>query len=213
MKINRIIIYLIGTLILALGLTLNIKCSLGTSAIVSVSAVISNIMNIKSGDAVLLEYMVFVVLEIIVHVHLKVDKKVILLDIMQLPFSLVFTRFMNLFADIARTPQNIVGKFIMLFVAMTLTAVGASLMIYTDIVYNPGDGIVKALSGLFNKEVGYCKNLTDITCICVSFVLIILFKTGMVGIGIGTVISAVCIGRFMSLFGKYFKNRIIKMCY
>lgn len=93
---NRWIIYGIGMITLALGLTLNTKSNLGVSPIISVAYLFSNITNISFGDVTLLYYCIFVVCEFLLDHEWK--------DFLQVPFSIVFTRFLNLFSSISRQP-------------------------------------------------------------------------------------------------------------
>ena len=63
----RIIIYAAGLIILALGITLNTKCGLGVSPIISVAYSVSVITNISIGNTTLIWYSVFVLIEVIIH--------------------------------------------------------------------------------------------------------------------------------------------------
>ncbi len=65
--VYRLMIYLAGLLILALGLTLNTKAGLGVSAIISVSYCISLVLQLNFGDVTLGLYVVFVIIEMILH--------------------------------------------------------------------------------------------------------------------------------------------------
>ena len=104
----RILFYVIGLLVLALGLTLNTKTGLGVSPIISVAYSISEIFDHNFGNMTLALYSLFVVIEMILHLirsrkytkisggalsHAgKTDLKLILLmDFLQIPLSLIFT--------------------------------------------------------------------------------------------------------------------------
>ena len=66
-KINRVIFYAAGLLILALGIILNTKAGLGVSPIISVAYSISQIRDWNFGNTTLGLYTVFVVLEMFMH--------------------------------------------------------------------------------------------------------------------------------------------------
>lgn len=112
--INRIIFYITGLLILAMGLTLNTKAGLGVSPIISVSYSISQIMGMNFGNTTMGLYCVFVVVELILHfirdrrsektegavlehANRMNRKLVFLMDVLQIPLSMIFTRFLNPF--------------------------------------------------------------------------------------------------------------------
>lgn len=211
MKFNlkRIVVYIVGCIVLALGLSLNIKSSLGTSAIISVATVLSNWLKLKIGDATFLWYSIIVFIEICIHLMYKRGMKVYLLDILQLPFSIVFTRFMNLFARfIPAVENNLILQLSMLILAIALTAIGASTMIHMELIANPGDGILSALSDIIKKDMGATKNIVDFSCIGITLYLGFITKTGYKGIGVGTICSMILTGRFMKIYNLLAENKL-----
>lgn len=74
-KTKRIIVYIAGLFILALGLTLNTKASLGVSPIISVPYSISQITGLNFGDLTFIEYVVFVFIQIWIHISEKIRKE------------------------------------------------------------------------------------------------------------------------------------------
>ena len=99
----RIFFYVLGLLILALGLTLNTKAGLGVSPIISVSYSVAQIFELNFGNTTMFLYCVFVLAQLVLHgiqwkQHPETDYRfVLLMDVLQIPLSLVFTRFLNLF--------------------------------------------------------------------------------------------------------------------
>ena len=71
----RFLLYFVGLLILALGLTLNTKANLGVSPIISVPYSISQITGYNFGDLTFVIYAIFVMVQIAIHVKLKKNKK------------------------------------------------------------------------------------------------------------------------------------------
>ena len=71
--------------------------------------------------------------------------------------------------------------------AIICTGVGAAMSLSMQFVPNPGDGIVQALAGRFNKSVGLTKNMFDCLSVYHSMYWLIFAHT-ILGIGIGTVI-------------------------
>lgn len=59
-KILRIVLYVIGLMILAFGITLNVRTGLGTSPIISVSNVFAIIFSFRIGDTTFILYSIFV---------------------------------------------------------------------------------------------------------------------------------------------------------
>ena len=224
----RILFYVIGLLVLALGLTLNTKTGLGVSPIISVAYSISEIFDHNFGNMTLALYSLFVVIEMILHLirsrkyakisggalsHAgKTDLKLILLmDFLQIPLSLIFTRFLNVFSavipnlysDRQSTAGEMAVRVAFLIIAIILTGIGAAMSINMRIVPNPGDGIVQAIADTIHKSVGFTKNCFDLTNITITICISLTFSGHLVGIGVGTVLAMVGVGRTIAVFNHF----------
>ena len=193
--------------ILALGLTLNTKANLGVSPIISVPYSISQITGLNFGDLTFVVYAIFVVVQIIIHIRLKNHKR-IASDILQLPLSLIFTRLLNIFIVYIPTSQNLGIRFVILTFAIICTGIGAAMSLSMQIVPNPGDGIVQALAERFDKSVGITKNLFDCLNLSITLCISLFIAHQIVGVGIGTVIAVVGVGRVIALFHHIFESKI-----
>lgn len=220
-NIYRGVCYAVGLLLLALGIILNTKCGLGVSPIISVAFSISTIGKFNFGNTTFLLYVTFVLVEMLLHIvhwyrvrHTDHPvsfsiRRVLLFDLLQLPLSLVFTRFLNLFSnyipafdtDCAGTfPGTMPGRILILLVAIVLTGVGAAMSLNMRIIPNPGDGIVQAISDTIGKSVGFTKNCFDVCNITFTIAISLLCTGHLIGIGIGTVLAVIGVGRVIALF-------------
>ena len=219
----RALVYILGLLVLAMGLTLNTKAGLGVSPIISVAYSVSEITGINFGNTTLMhttrirqqKRMEDPVLE---HAE-KVDAKLIyLMDFLQIPLSIVFTRFLNLFSkyipDVSTDRKSATAVFVIrLFVlalALVLTGIGAALSLNMRIVPNPGDGIVQAIADCIHKSVGFTKNCVDMICVALT-VIICLISGKLYGIGIGTIIAMIAVGRIIVLFNHFTKEKLVRL--
>ena len=210
----RVCFYLAGLLILAMGLTLNTKAGLGVSPIISVSYSVSQIFGLNFGNVTMAQYSLFVVVELVLHSLRKGDRDrqgnrmVLVMDLLQIPLSLVFTRFLNLFgalvpdvaAGAASWRENLPVRLAVLVLAILCTGVGASMSLSMRIVPNPGDGIVQAIADWLRKPIGLTKNGFDLANITLTILLGLALAGRVVGVGIGTVVAVVGVGRVMALF-------------
>lgn len=203
----QILVYVVGMFILAIGLTLNTKANLGVSPIISVPYSISQITGLNFGDLTFVVYAIFVVVQIIIHIRLKNHKRIVS-DILQLPLSLIFTRLLNIFSTYIPTAQNLGIRFIVLTLAIICTGVGAAMSLSMQLVPNPGDGIVQSLAEGFNKSVGLTKNLFDCFNLCITLCISIFIAHQIVGVGIGTLIAVLGVGRVIALFHHIFEYKI-----
>lgn len=95
--------------------------------------------------------------------------------------------------------------------AIICTGVGAAMSLSMQFVPNPGDGIVQALAGKFNKSVGLTKNIFDCVSVCITLCIGLIFAHTILGIGIGTVIAVLGVGRVIALFHHVFESQIIEL--
>ncbi len=209
-RLYRGIIYVLGLLILALGITLNTRTNLGVSPLISVAYCVSRLVDIDFGDATLVWYIIFVLVEIVCHISMK-KYKVILADILQIPLSIIFTRFMNIFTTvIPNMTGNIVVRLVFLLIAIVLTGMGIVLTLNVRLIPNPGDGIVQALSDVCDKKVSTVKNILDAVCASTTIVTGLVFARKIIGIGVGTILAVIFVGRVVAVGNHLFKKKIVK---
>lgn len=234
--IFRIIIYTVGMLILALGLTLNTKAGLGVSPIISVAYSMSVITHHNFGNATMALYILFVFVEMILHrirdkryeessgqvlEHAnKVNQKLVLLmDVLQIPLSIVFTRFLNIFGNIIpefysdgkSTSGQMAVRFAVLILALVCTGIGAAMSLNMRIVPNPGDGIVQAISDCIHKSVGFTKNCVDVCSVLITIVISMVCVGHLVGVGIGTIFAVIGVGRTIAIFNHFTKDKLTEL--
>lgn len=219
----RWVYYLVGMAVLAVGLTLNTKTGLGVSAIMSIPFAISEIWTLDFGNVTLVVYIVFIAVQVLLHLCLR--KKfsgrkpwmTLLLDVLQLPLSLGFTRIINLVSRLIPMlseayPDSFMGSFVgrvlVLLLAVILTGVGAAMTLNMRIVPNPGDGIIQVLAEATGKKVGVTKNWFDILNVCINLILGFVMTGGIVGVGLGTIVAALGVGRVIALFNRICGTRM-----
>ena len=234
----RVLFYLLGLLVLALGLTLNTKVGLGVSPIISVSFSVSTIWGFNFGNTTLVLYALFVIAQIALHLfqyrrssagpegeQLAPSKRIdlrtaLLLDALQFPLSLIFTRVLNLFSswipDLQRAyagafPGSLAGRLLFLCLAIALTGVGAAASLNMRLVPNPGDGIVQAIADTVGKGVGFTKNCFDVCNISVTLAISFAFAGRLTGVGVGTVVAVVGVGRVIAAFNHIFGQRMTRL--
>lgn len=206
-NLYRFAVYAAGLLILALGIVLNTKTGLGVSPIISVSYSISFITGLDFGNMTLCLYTLFVIAQFIIRGK-KAQKK----DILQIPLSIIFTRFLNLFtAVIPEGPHVLWQQFLLLLLAVWLTGMGLSMSVNMRLIPNPGDGIVQAIADRTHKEMGLVKNLFDLGNITVTAVIGLASGHPLLGIGAGTVVAVIGVGRSVAIFNHFFKSSMDRL--
>lgn len=225
-KVFRWVFYLVGMIVLAVGLTLNTKTGLGVSAIMSIPFAISEIWRMDFGNVTLVVYIIFIVIQMVLHICMARKRGnhrlgfTLLLDVLQFPLSLAFTRVINLVSRLIPVlseayPHSFVGSFAgrlaALLVAVILTGVGAAMTLNMRIAPNPGDGIIQVLADTTGKPVGFTKNWFDVLNVCVNLALGLICSGGIVGVGLGTIVAALGVGRVIALFNRLLKEKLCSL--
>lgn len=209
-NVCRGLIYVMGMLILALGLSISTRTNLGVSPLISVAFYVSKVTNVNIGNITLLWYVIFVVVEILCHMKMKRYRD-IPKDILQIPVSIVLTRFMNIFTGIIpEMTGNLVIRLLFLAIAIILIGMGILFTLNVRLIPNPGDGIVQALADLFAIKVSTMKNILDAVCTLLTVVLGLIFSHKIIGIGMGTVLSVIFVGRVVAVGNYFLKEKIIR---
>ena len=79
------------------------------------------------------------------------------------------------------------------------------------LVPQPGDGIVQAISDRVGKSMGFCKNCFDLGCVTVSVTLALCLQGEVIGIGIGTLVAVLGVGRTIAAFNFLCGKKITRM--
>jgi len=206
-QLRRVLFYLIGQIILATGLTLSTKVNLGVSPILSIAYCASVITGRAIGDTSLIVYIICIIAEIVLHARQDMQpeqrKKVFILDFLQLPLSLVFTRVMNLFARFIPTPSGTLFLRIpLLILAIVCVGVGAAMTLDMRLIANPADGIVQVISDVSGLKLGLTKNIVDISCVILTAIASFILTHRIIGIHVGTLLAMFGTGRVIAVFNR-----------
>lgn len=200
-------IYALGMVLLAIGITLNSLTGLGASAIVSVPFTVSEATGLSFGDLTLVVYVAFVIAEFFI-----MGKASSWTYLLQIPLSIVFTRIMNLIKVVFPYESgNLPLDLVMLVIAIILTGVGAAMTVDMALIPNPGDGIVASISARSGKELGLCKNIFDLCCMCCSLIIGTCMGNPLMGVGLGTLISMIGVGRVIAIFNGIAREKLRRM--
>ena len=205
-KLLRFIVYLAGLAVLSLGVVLNTKTGLGVSAINSIPYAAAELTGLSLGMTTAILYMICVGIESIM-MGQNWNVKILL----QVPFSILFGIYVNVFNEwITYQAEGIVLKILLLAVAIVLTGLGAFLSVSMDIVPNAPDGLAQMMGEKLKKGFGFGKCVLDIVCVVLTYILCLAVRGNLIGIGIGTVASALLIGQVIRICGNVLKEPLAK---
>lgn len=203
---KKFIIYILGLNFLALGIVLNITTGLGVAALSSSIYATSEIFNLTLGTASIIWYLAFVIIQCIL------SKQITKEYLLEIPLSFAFG-YLSDFYDyiIQMTPSSLIASILLLSVALLCISLGVYLTSETNLVLNPGDGIVKTISTVFHQPFYNIKNIFDISMIGCSLILSFITRSPIMGIGVGTIISAIMIGRLIKIWQCLFQKKLFNV--
>ena len=187
-----------GMLTFCFGVVLNTKTGLGVAAVNNVPYVISVLEGISLGTATMLLYLVLVAAQCLLlrAVPLKV--------LLQAPMSVLIGWVVDFFNDSILTfeAQSLAGGVLLLCCAIPITALGVTMVVGSGLVPAAPDGTVNTLSQVLGWDFGRTKYTFDLSMLVLSAAYGLLRAGHLVGIGVGTVISALLVGRLCRVFGR-----------
>lgn len=208
-RINRIVIYIGGIVLLALGGVLAIKSNLGASPISSLPLSISKVSRISLGTAAAILFTIYVVIQILI---LKRDFKKI--QLLQIVFAILFGQIMNFFNSIITINiNNFYSRILICILSFFITAFGVVFTITANIVPVAPDGLAQVISKKAKIDFGKAKIYFDCTVVVLAVSILLLNSKGLEGLGIGTILSALLVGRIVAYINKNLKHKIEYICF
>lgn len=195
--LNRILVYVVGLFIMAFGVSLSLKSNLGVSPVNSLPNEISLVMNsfginLSLGNAVIIIFSCYVLVQILIK-----RRRFPLIDLTQVIFSIIFgyfTNFTGMITNASSYLTNLPMRLLFMAVSMVFIAFGVSIYMNAKLVNMPMEGMTLAISEALGKPFARVKIVVDCSTVILALVLSLVFLHGIEGVGVGTVLAAVCVG-------------------
>lgn len=192
--------FLFGVILNSFGIALITKADLGTSPISSLPYVLSFAFPITLGGFTFIMNTLFVLGQILL---LRGDFQWI--QLLQMGVNVVFSSCIDVSMNLMSWlhPEVWWEQLLALLLGCTILALGISIEVAPNVLVVPGEGIVKAISTVTHKRFGSVKIVFDITLVAIAASLSFLFFSQLKGLGIGTVISALIVGKIVNFFNRH----------
>ena len=115
----RIALYLVGIIVLALGITLKTKTNLGVSPIISIPYAVAQIFGYETGTAVFVAYLIFIVLRIVL-----LKGKFPPFQLLQVAASYLTSAFITIFDRVLPVPEQMGSRLLVLALAIGMIGAG-----------------------------------------------------------------------------------------
>ena len=206
----RGLIYCVGLLILAFGVTFAVNSNLGVSPVTSVPYVISQIAGLSLGTCTTIVYCFYILLQI----PLQGGKfqPALLLEIV---FSTIFGWFVDgvklILGDFCL--PTYFGQIGMLAISIFLISLGLLLYVEVKLVPMPAEGLVTCMAERFGKPMATVKTLFDCGSVVVSCTLGMIFLGSVIGVREGTIITALLVGKLVGILNKKLIPILNRICF
>ena len=127
------------------------------------------------------------------------------IQLLQIVVNVVFSASIDVFMAMLSfyAPQQLFTRVLSAVAGCIVLAFGISVEVAPDLIMVPGEGIVAAISKVSGRRFGSVKVVFDVTLILIAALLSWLFFGNIVGVGVGTLLSAVSVGQFVNLINRH----------
>lgn len=199
---KRWLLLLVGLTVMAFGVGLSIKASLGTSPISSLPYAVSLVSPLSVGTATILMHCTFILLQILI-LRRRYDP----VQLLQLPVAFFFGGLTDLAVALLSgvTCESYLTQWLVCAAGIALVALGVSLEVTANVVTLAGEGLVLSLCRVTPVKFGNMKVGFDVTLVVLAVLVGLLCRHEVLGVREGTVAAAVCVGLLAKLFCKPLK--------
>ncbi|MBQ6823894.1 MAG: YitT family protein [Clostridia bacterium] len=204
-EVKRYVLFVISLFFIGLGIALTKRGEIGISPVSSVANVLSlRYTALSFGTWTILSNGAFLLGQILI-----LRRKFKPIQFLQIPLFFlcgIFTDF-GVWITHFFHQTSYMAKVLFVLAGCIVLGFGIALGIIADVMLNAPEAFVKALSLVTNKAFGTIKVVCDICLVLLSAALsVVLFKGKLLGIGVGTVISAISVGGFVSVFCRILRE-------
>ena len=193
----RYLYFILGVAINSFGVAFITKSALGTSQISSVPYVLSlQFPSVSFGMTTFLVNLLFILIQAVL-----LKKNFQPVQFLQVAVNVLF----SVLIDVSMTllsffqPEAFWLRIVSLLAGCVILAVGISIEVAPDVLMVPGEGAVRAISQTTGLKFGSVKVYFDVSLIVIASALSFLFFGRLNGVGLGTVVSALTVGKIVNI--------------
>lgn len=188
-----------GVLLNSFGVALITKAALGTSPISSLPYVLSFRFPVTLGQFSFVMNMVFILAQV-----LLLRRQFQPIQFLQIAVNAVFSFSIDVSMDLLSwlEPDTLPVQLLALAAGCAVLAFGISIEVAPNVLMVPGEGIVQAIAAVTGWRFGSVKAGFDAALVAAALVLSLLFFHRLQGLGAGTILSALAVGRIVNLYNR-----------
>jgi len=207
--IRRLVVYILGLFILALGVSFAIKSRLGISPVNSIPYVISQVTGTDMGMTVVMVFCVFILLQVIL---LRRDFKV--KELLQIACAFGFGYFLTLSNRLLffPSPESYIAQLSLMLISVLLISVGVIMYLVTELIPQPAEGLCLAIQKISGWPYSRVKLVFDCVLVAIAALVSLLGTGRLDGVREGTLIAMFGVGPVIGLLSKAFRDSLARFC-
>ncbi|MBM6941935.1 hypothetical protein H6A22_02365 [Collinsella intestinalis] len=198
--VQRYLWFVLGVSINSFAIALIAKSDLGVGAISCVAYVLAEATGLSFGAFTFIVNMLFIVAQVAL---LRRDFRPI--QFLQVVVNIVFSSLIDVSSALLTVLAlpNVAAQAAALLIGCALLALGIAIEVAPNVILVPGEGIVRAINAVTQKPFGSCKAAFDTSLVVIALALSLLLLGRVAGVGVGTVVSAVIVGRIVNVLNRH----------
>lgn len=195
----RVLMFLAGVFVSALGVALATRSDLGLSPLSLVPYVLSQKLPVTMGQLTTVVNTVFVLAQILI-----LRKNYRLFSLLQLVIAAMYGEFVDLAMELTAwvVPGAYPVQLGLSLLSVVFTGFGVFLTVRANLVVLASEGLVCAVAQVSGQEFGKLKIALDSSMLALGVILALVLFHSPVGVREGTIISAVGVGMTVRLFQR-----------
>jgi len=206
LKPTRLVAYVAGLMLLALGIAASMRSDLGSSPVASVPFMFNLTTGIEMGLATILWQSFLVLLQFII---LRRDFRPWIL--LQLITGFLFG-YCNTFAvwifSLFPAPESIVVRLLFTCIGFVVGGFGVWLYSGSNVINMPSEGIVTVIADKLGKPFHIIKIYFDVSSVIIGGAGCLIFIHSFGSVGIGTVIISIMLGTMVGVYSRAWGEKL-----
>lgn len=203
---KRLVLYVAGLFLLALGSTLSIIADIGVSPVTSLAYALALTTGLSVGIMTVVANVIYIIFQVIFLKEVKWKNFSI-----QLMITFLFGSFMDVAMWLIKPlPDADAIWLIVLYFVLSIILVAFALLFYftASLPTMPYDSLTHVVANKWHVPFGKTKIIGDLINVIVALIICLVFIKSFGAIGIGTFIAAYAIGKMVGLLLKHLQPRL-----
>lgn len=195
---KRYIQYVLGLMVMALGVVLMKKAALGITPITSLPLALNEVLPALSlGNWTILFHIVCIIAII------AITKRVTVKTILMFPVGIGFGYFIDFLLWLWRFETGSIPlRILLLVLGIPVSGLGVAMINDADLMLPSPDGLMRTIAGHYNKKYPVVKICGDCTWVAIAAVIELSVLHRLTAVNVGTIASALLVGPAIKVWNR-----------